>query len=199
MAYLYTIDERYGGSGLTYSAGWLDAPTVWLHRTNWSKGITAYGASIPEFYVPDKDTYSLGVLSPGSYEISARGHNWDWSNTIYGSSIPAIEIHNSYGQTVGSGAFGNYTLDVSQSDTYYVTVVGSSFGSNEYSVDYRALINSQPYGTASVSGSLEVGETVSAQYSIVDDNGITPGAIFIVWVESEDLANWSVIEGRDRH
>ena len=195
MAYLYTIDERSGGSGLSYSAGWLDAPYSLATPYQLVEGITAYGASIPEFYVPDKDTYSLGVLSPGSYEISARGHNWDWSNTIYGFSIPAIEIHNSYWQTVGSGAFGNYTLDVSQSDTYYVTVVGSSFGSNEYSVDYRALINSQPYGTASVSGSLEVGETVSAQYSIVDDNGITPGAIFIVWSESEDLTSWSVIEG----
>ncbi|MDP4836834.1 MAG: Ig-like domain-containing protein, partial [Burkholderiales bacterium] len=195
MAYLYTIDERYNGGILQFAAGALDAPDTTFTTATLAQGVSGYGATIPYLFQADRDTYSLGILDPGRYLISASGYNWDFSNSIFGIYTPTVEVYGGLGQFIGSSLFGSYTLDVAQAGSYFVTVVGQSFNSNEYSVGYTRLLNATPSGTALVSGSLVVGKTVSADYSIVDVNGIALGAITIQWYESTDQISWSAIEG----
>jgi VCBS repeat-containing protein len=194
MAYLYTIDERYNGGILQFAAGALDAPDTTFTTATLAQGVSGYGATIPYLFQADRDTYSLGILDPGRYLISASGYNWDFSNSIFGIYTPTVEVYGGLGQFIGSSLFGSYTLDVAQAGSYFVTVVGQSYASNEYSVGYTRL-NTPPSGIAIVSGSPIVGKTVSADYSIVDANGIAQAAIVTQWYESTDQISWSAIEG----
>ena len=113
----------------------------------WHRGIlnTAYGATIPYFYTADTDTYSLGILSPGKYTVKADGWNWDYSNSIYGYSTPTVEVRTSTGYLLGTGYLGSHSFNVTQANTFYVSVVGTSYASSEYEIYYTydgALPNS---------------------------------------------------------
>ena len=138
MAYINTVDERYGGTLISSIAGARDAPGGINSIYVLAQGIayTGYGASVSYLGVADIDTYSLGILSPGKYTIKANGWNWDYSNSIFGLNTPTIELLNSAGAVVGTSMWGSYSFNVYQAGTYYVSLTGNTYSSSEYEVHY---------------------------------------------------------------
>ena len=95
MAYSSTIDERYAGGYVQYSAGYLDAPNS-LNNTaviaeSSTYDSTAYGALIYKDFTSDVDIYSLGSLNTGYYTIDVDSYTWDYINADY-SSISKFQI-----------------------------------------------------------------------------------------------------------
>lgn len=127
MAYIKTVDERYGGTYLSGLAGQRDAPYSILTDYTLAEGSynAAYGALIPANYVSDADAYSLGTLSAGYYTIYASGKDWDFTNSIFGH-VPTVEVYDSIGTLLGSSESGSIGLAISFSEEIYVVVKGAA-------------------------------------------------------------------------
>ena len=191
MAYISTTDERYGGTYLSSSAGARDAPYSLAAGYVLAQGIAAagYGATIPASFLADKDAYSLGILAPGRYTVTVSGFNWDYSNSIYGISTPSLEILNSIGSLLYSSYFGTYSFSVYESSTYYAAAIGTSYSSTEYKIYYTydgalpSVTNYAATGTGAISGSLQVGSTISISGTFADSNGIVGVVGSLQWFE----------------
>jgi len=102
MAYINTVDERYGGTFTSSSAGARDAPGGLSSPYALAEGYSfaAYGA-LPFNLVRDVDTYDLGILSRGRYSIQATGWNWDFGNSWFGFT-PNVYVYTAGGVSLQS-------------------------------------------------------------------------------------------------
>ena len=193
MSWAATVDERYAGGILSYSAGTYDAPYSTSTAYKLAPRTYAYGALIPVSYTKDKDAYSLGILSPGVYAAFTTGYNWDYTNLIFASTPTAINLHDPTGAIVLTNTLGSLYFTVYQTGTFYISVEGSNYSSSEYSLVYTP--NYSGVATIDIIGLKSVGSTLSATYTVTDENGalnITPS---YQWASSSDGANWTNISG----
>lgn len=139
MAFVSTADERYLGGSLSYTAGEYDAPARLNEVLVLAEGETGYGALVYQNFTRDVDTYGLGFLSPGRYEVTVSDRIWDFS-TFDTASVSSFEILNSFGGVVETSLYRD-TLDfeVETEATYYLRITGSFFGLSQYAADYERL------------------------------------------------------------
>jgi len=180
MAFISTVDERYAGGIVSYSAGALDASNllstdaVIAESSNLSS--TAYGTSIDDYSTADIDVYSLGILNTGFYTIDVDDWTWDWGNYDSGS-IASFEVLDSNGFSIGIqySSYSDINFTVLSSETYYVKVTGPSYGEAQYSIEYTKtgeLVNYPATYALYVDGNTVVGETLSIAGTYFDSNGV---------------------------
>ena len=137
MPYTYTVDERYGNTVFSSSAGTRDVPNYLNQNYVIAEGAlnVAYGLLSDDYFTADIDTYSLGTLSQGIYRVSVQDVNWDYFYSEFGS-VSQFEVLNSFGFTVASSMNTWATLDfaVYSPADYYIRVTGPSFSEAEYSI-----------------------------------------------------------------
>ncbi len=193
MAWAYTVDERYFGSYISYRAGAYDAPYSTTTDFTLAPTVYAYGALIPYAFTADADGYSLGILAAGDYVILGLGTNWDYTNAILGLAPTTIQVHNQSGAVVYTSNTGSLYFTVTSAQTVYVSVVGSTFLSSEYSLVYSP--NYQGTISLAIEGNKIVGSTLSANYTVTDLNGAVNIAPSFRWAASSDGLNWTNIDG----
>ena len=193
MSWTSTVDERYAGGYLSYSAGSYDAPYATTTAYKLAPRVYAYGALIPTSYAKDKDAYSLGILTPGTYAAFTSGYNWDYSNLIFASTPSAINLHDPTGAIVLTNSLGSLYFTVYQTGTFYISVEGSNYSSSEYSLVYTP--NYVGNVTLDLAGTKAVGSTLNVNYSITDINGATNITPSYQWARSSDGSNWTIISG----
>ena len=142
MAFISTVDERYAGGVVSYSAGALDASNLLnfdavIAESSYLNSKIAYGASVDDYLTADIDIYSLGVLDTGFYTIDVDDWTWDWGN-YDSSSIASFEVLDGNGYSIGIqySSYLNINLTITASQTYYVKVTGPSYGEAQYSIEY---------------------------------------------------------------
>jgi len=186
MAYSSTIDERYAGGYLQYSAGDLDASNllngVFVIAESSVYNSTAYGLLADYYTTADIDVYSLGVLNTGYYTIDVDNYTWDYTSYDY-SYISKFQIVDSAGYIVDT-SYSSYTdinLTVTSSQTYYLKITGPSYGGAQYSAQYTktgeltTIVNYPAISEFYVDGNAIVGETLGVAGNYYDSNGI-PGS-----------------------
>lgn len=181
MAFISTVDERYAGGVVSYSAGALDASNLLnfdavIAESSYLNSKIAYGASVDDYLTADIDIYSLGVLDTGFYTIDVDDWTWDWGN-YDSSSIASFEVLDGNGYSIGIqySSYLNINLTITSSQTYYVKVTGPSYGEAQYSIEYTKtgeLINYPATYALYVDGSAVVGETLSIAGTYFDSNGV---------------------------
>ncbi len=193
MAWVTTVDERYIGTYISYRAGTYDAPYSTTTDFTLAPGIYAYGALIPYAFTADADGYSLGILGAGQYVIVGLGTNWDTTNSILGLAPTTIQVHNQSGTVVYTSNTGSLYFTLSTAQAVYVSVVGSSLLSSEYSLAYSP--NYTGTVTLAIDGDKTAGSTLTSTYSVTDLNGATNIAPSYQWAASSDGLNWTNIAG----
>ena len=177
MAYIKTMDERYGGSSITGSAGDRDAPSYLNSMYVLAEGSTGYGDLKYQSYIADTDIQTLGVLNSGYYSVNVGTNTWDYSS--YGSGgISKFQVLNSYGGIVETqyGTYADIKFSVDTSSTYYVKILGN-YNDQQYEVTYNfdgniptendvAVWNS----LASYTGSLN--PCRSTTMAVINDDGV---------------------------
>ena len=138
MAYSFTVDERYAGGFLEYSAGFYDASNLLNEVSVLAENSTGYGTSIDDYNTADIDVFSLGILSPGNYLVDVDDYTWDFANMDFGS-VSNFKVLDSLGYIVDTSytTFSDIEFTVLSEDTYYVLIEGPSFGEAQYSVKYQ--------------------------------------------------------------
>ena len=104
MAYLSTIDERYGGGLISQNAGVYDASNLLNDVFTLAEGVTGYGFSTDAYTFGDSDVYSLGILAPGAYSVDVDSYTWDFFELGFGS-IASFHVLNNVGSIVTVIAF----------------------------------------------------------------------------------------------
>ncbi|MDD2727815.1 cadherin domain-containing protein [Malikia sp.] len=161
--YNYNYSYSYGYYG--YSAGSYDAPGYVNSSYYLGTGEAAYG------YISsssDKDYYSLGYLSSGSYQytIQASGTSWA-SNTSNGQyNTPDVSIYDASGNLVKSGSAGSVTFSPGASDYYYVAVSDSS--ASQYKLTLVETYKSNYYAPSVSGSSVSLNEKSAAGTSVHD-------------------------------
>ena len=185
MAYTSTIDERYGGSFYSYTAGYYDAPSILNSVFVLKPDGLAYGTLTYQNTL-DQDVYSLGQLSAGKYKVDVNDQTWDFSSFDYGS-VANFSVIKSGGNVVETsyGAYSDINFTVNSTDTYYVKLTGTYFNSAQYSVSYTKtgdLVNSPAvFGEAFYNGSAVVGSYIGASTTYSDANGNSDNSVGIRW------------------
>ena len=127
MSYSITLDERYGGTHLSSAPGARDAPyslqTPYILAAGFYNA--GYGYLAQNIYLADKDTYSLGLLSPGRYNIFASWETWDYGAATWYSS-PVVEVVDAKGNIIANSNFGTVSFNVNSTDTYFVSTIGNT-------------------------------------------------------------------------
>ena len=188
MAYQNTVDERYFGGFIQYVAGYLDAPSVLNDTVVLAEGSTGYGFLTDAYFSGDVDIYSLGSLNTGYYSVDVDGYTWDYSEFGYGS-VSNFQVLNSYGGIVDTSysTFSNIDFTVTSASTYYVKIVGPSFGTEQYSVKYTKTGNLQNtnspavFTDAKINGNFNVGESLTASIVYIDVDGVSGATPFLAW------------------
>lgn len=193
MAWITTVDERTIGASIIYRAGSYDAPYTTSTTYKIAPRAYAYGALIPISSVADKDAYSLGILSLGTYAAFASGYNWDTTNLTLGSTPTALNLNDSTGAIIATSSTGVIYFNITQADTYYLSVVGSNYSSSEYSLIYTP--NDIGTVTINLNGTKAVGNSLNALYTVVDNNGASNISPSFQWERSSDGVNWINIQG----
>jgi len=210
MPYSSTIDERYAGGYVQYSAGYLDAPNSLNNAAVIAESSTydstAYGALIYKDFTSDVDIYSLGSLNTGYYTIDVDSYTWDYINADY-SSISKFQILDSAGYIVDT-SYSSYTdinLTVTSSQTYYLKITGSYYGKAQYSAQYTktgeltTLVNYPAISEFYVDGNAIVGETLSIAGNYYDSNGIPSSGLIdlITWYRGNSDGAYFTIAGEN--
>ena len=199
MAYSYTVDERYAGGFLEYSAGVHDASNLLNEVYVLAENSIGYGTSIDDYYTADIDVYSLGLLNPGNYLVDVDDYTWDFANMDLGS-VSNFKVLDSYGYIVDTSysTFSDIEFTVLSEDTYYVQIEGPSFGEAQYSAKYQSsavnypALGSNPIIIGSMNdGQYTVGETVTADLFIADLNGYNANNVAVGWYLNKDNNNGS--------
>ena len=180
MAWSNTVDERYAGGLLSYAADDFDASNLLNNTFVLAADDVGYGNLTDAYATGDIDTYSLGILSTGTYSIDVDHLTWDYTSVSNNfGSVSRFELLSSSGYVLQTSysTFSDISFTVTSQDTYYVRIVGSSFSERQYSVSYTKtgeLNGNNPaiFGSAYYNGALDVGETItgSVQYSDLDGN-----------------------------
>ena len=206
MAYISTVDERYGGTATSSSAGSRDAPNYinsdYVLAESSTYNSTAYGTLVYANYSSDTDIYSLGLLSEGTYTIDVDADNWDYYNSDIGS-ITSISLLDS----LGSSLITDYSItslvytddadiefNVESASTYYLKIVGASYGTTE---EYRATYtrtgdlpdsnNSASFSNATYVGTKKAGQDITANIVYSDLDGNSNDVVYTGWaVINED-------------
>ena len=189
MAYTGTYDERYYGTGFSSFAGDRDAPSYLNSAYVLAEGSVGYGNLTHQSYTSDTDVYSLGALSAGYYSVDVDYNIWDYS-TIGIGGVSKFQVINSSGTIVANSftIYSDIEFTVSSSDTYYVKIVGNTFGDQQYSVNYSfygeiVADNSTAVWAAagSYTGSLISGQTIDASVTYSDLDGNSDGIVATYW------------------
>jgi len=194
MPYYSTVDERYAGGSLQYSAGYFDASNllngVFVIAESSVYNSTAYGLLADYYTTADIDVYSLGVLDTGYYTIDVDDYTWDFANYDY-FSISNFQILDGAGYIVDTSysMFTDINLTVTSSQTYYLKITGPSYGEAQYSAQYTktgeltAFTNYPAISSLYVDGNASVGEVLSVAGTYSDINGIPSAGLIssIIW------------------
>ena len=188
MSYSSTVDEKYGGRGSSLSSDDLDASNLLNSTFVLAEGSIGYGNSTNAYYTADEDVYSLGILATGYYSLDVDDYTWDWGDWDSGS-VSTFSLLNSYGAALDTkyGTYSDITFTVTTPDTYYAKIIGPSYGEAQYSVKYEktgelAVPNSAAiFSDASITGDHVVGQTITANISYFDANGITGATPTVYW------------------
>lgn len=148
MAYISTVDERYGGGFLQYDADDLDAPSTLNSTYVLAENDVGYGNLSDMYISADRDVYSLGILSTGYYTVDVDEYRWDLSEFGFGS-VSEFRVLDSFGFVVDRSfsTYSDITFVVTSPETYYVEIIGgSSFSEEQYSVVYDKVgeLNTAP-------------------------------------------------------
>ena len=173
---------------LQYSAGYLDAPSTLNEVTVLADGITGYGFLTDAYISGDIDIYSLGILDAGYYSVDVDGYPWDINEFGFGS-VSNFQVLNSYGGIVYTSysTFSDIEFTVPSSSTYYVKIEGPIIGTEQYSVEYTKTGNLQNtnspavFSGASITGDFVVGETLTANLTYFDSNGVLNANPITFW------------------
>ena len=185
MPYTSTVDERYGGSFYSYTAGYYDASSTLnsvfvLKQDNLAYGTLSYNNTL------DQDVYSLGQLSTGKYKVDVNDQTWDWVNIDYGS-VAYFSVLDSAGNVVNTSysVYTDISFTVNSAGTYYVKLTGNYYSSAQYNVSYTKtgeLLNSPAvFGEAVYSGSAVVGSYIEASTIYSDANGNSDNVLGVDW------------------
>ena len=205
MAYSTTYDESYNHSSrINVSAGYYDAPSTTNSIYVLANSSTAYGHSADYYTSADIDIYSMGSLAPGLYKIDVDKYTWDWSNAGYGS-ISSYSLLNGYGAVVDTSysIYSDLHFTVYNAGTYYVQVVGPSYGSTQYALKYTKIgelpVNVDATSDLSITGELTTGSEVSITGSYNDSNGISNADLTYYWYRAGPGESWTEISGANEY
>jgi len=186
MAYISTLDERYGGSYYSYYAGYNDAPATLNSSYYIKQDSLAYGTLTFNNFTLDQDVYSLGTLSTGYYKVDLNDQTWDYNN-FDAASVASFSVLDSGGIIIGTtyGSYADISFTVNSSNIYYVKLTGTYYGSAQYNLSYTKtgeLTNiTAVFGQAIYSGSAVVGNYVGVSTTYYDDNGNSDNTVGISW------------------
>lgn len=139
MAFGSTVDERYLGGFLSYNAGEYDALADVNEVLVLAEGETGYGALVYQNFARDVDTYGLGLLSPGRYEVTVSDRTWDFS-TSDTASVSSFQVLDNFGRVVETALISDtLEFEVEATSTYYMRITGSFFDIAQYSADYERV------------------------------------------------------------
>ena len=197
MAYSNTVDERYGGGWLSLSVDSYDASNLLNSTFVLAEGQIGYGNLTDAYFSADKDVYSLGNLASGYYSLDVDDVTWDGGNLESGS-VSTFSLLSSSGVALETnyGTYSDLDFAVISADTYYVQIVGPSFGSAQYSVEYEktgelAVANlAAIFSNALVTGEHVIGQTLTASISYFDANGVTGATPTIYWYADSDALGY---------
>ena len=189
MAYINTLDERYGGTVWSSGAEDWDAPNTLNNSYVLAASSIAYGTGSDNYYTADIDVYSLGLLGAGTYVLDVDDFTWDWSRLDLGS-ISSFALHDVNGSVLQTSfsPYTDITFTVYTPSTYYLAVTGSTYGTAQYSAYYSKLANPNSVATFSnptYDGALSVGSTVSVDITYSDLNGNSDNEFTVFWYTSD--------------
>ncbi len=174
-----TIDEKYNGRSVKYSAGALDAASSFTGSGRLAEGYfnAAYGALVRlNSFTPDRDCYYLGNLFNGDYKFYVSGSKWDSFSSINGFPNPTIYLINSSGSTVFSTnmASSGYSYKLTNPGEYYIVIEGASYTNSQYETyyTYSKPVNYINNSNLYIGGISSVGQTLNAIGTISDLNGV---------------------------
>ena len=189
MAYINTVDERYGGTIISGSAGSRDAPGVLNNLFALAEGQIGYGALIPDqFYNADLDVYHLGLLTTGTYSIDVNGSNWDFYNSYY-AGVSSFGVVDQTGFDIVPASYTEYTdltFTLTTNTDVYAYVQGGTFTGQEYSIQYNLIsVDNLPSYSAGFLFQIDsdtdarpdVGDVVNFSNIIVDLDGFKIGPV----------------------
>lgn len=186
MAFLTTIDERYGGGFLGLGADDLDASNLLNSTFLLAEGIAGYGNLTDQYLTADQDVYSLGVLSTGRYTIDVDDFTWDFSSTNFGF-VSRFELLDANGFVIAAShsSFSDIDFSITSPGTFYVKVIGSSFGEQQYRVSYSRIgdLNTPAVFApeASYVGELKPGGVIDASVIYYDLDGNSDNITYTGW------------------
>ena len=124
----------------TFPAGHYDASNLLNELFVIAESDPAYGTLVDDYFTPDIDVYSLGILSPGTYEVDVDDIIWDALNYDYGS-VSSYSILNSLGYSVANSfnTGSNLNFTVNTDETYYLKIEGPFFGDAQYTASYEKI------------------------------------------------------------
>jgi Ca2+-binding RTX toxin-like protein len=200
LAFSSTYDEKNTGYYSSYASNYTDAPaslatSFYIAAGSWN---SAYGLLGSNGYYSDTDVYSMGILSSGTYSVSAYNGYWFYGTGYSNYVTPTVYVYDSSGNVVSGYGYSNVeTFTITTQGTYYIGVSGSNYSSSQYSVYYtytpttNYLANN---GTLAIEGNLTEGSTLSLTGSWSDANGLTEansyGGYVYTWYASSDNITW---------
>jgi Ca2+-binding RTX toxin-like protein len=186
VPYIATIDERYGTGYLSLNADFYDASNLINSTFVLAPNDVGYGNLTDLYISADQDVYSLGVLSTGQYALDVNQFTWDFSSSSFGS-VSRFELLNASGVVLQTsyGVYSDINFSVLSPNSYYVRIVGPSFGEAQYSVSYTKtseLNSAAVWGnSASFTGNLLAGSRIDASVSVYDANGNSDNVVLTNW------------------
>ena len=195
MAYISTVDERYLDGVLPNPADYYDASNLLNSLWVLADGDIGYGNLTDVYTTADIDTYSLGILSTGTYTIDVDYYIWDFNSLSDNwGSISRFELLSSTGNILETSysTYNDISFTVITSDTHYIRIVGSKPGERQYSVSYTKTgeltgNNSATFGSAFYSGLLDVGESVSGSVQYTDLDGNSDNIVLTIWYVGDEF------------
>ena len=191
MAYSNTVDERTAGGFYTYSAGYYDTSNLLNDLYVIAANDLAYGTLVDDYTTADIDVYSLGILSPGIYEVDVDDHTWDYFNYDTGF-VSSYSILNSLGyiEAQTSSTLSNLNFTVYAPETYYLKIEGPFYGEAQYTASYEKISELLNYpaifSNPTYSGDLTVGSTVSTDVDYIDLDLNSDNTVATFWYIDDD-------------
>jgi hypothetical protein len=138
--------------------------------------------------------YALGSLEPGYYSVDVDKHTWDDFVSTF-ENVGSFEVLNSYGSSIASetSTYSDLDFTVESSSNHYIKITGKAYGSDaQYRVAYtrtgdlEAINSVAIFSDASITGEHVVGQTLTANITYSDANGISGATPTVYWYAGSD-------------